>query len=77
VKSFEECVAWARLHFQEYFHNRVAQLTFTFPEDATTSTGMPFWSAPKRFPTALNFDPKDESHASFMQVRLYFLKLCE
>ena len=26
------------------------QLIFTFPEDAATSTGAPFWSAPKRFP---------------------------
>ena len=44
------------------------QLVFTFPEDATTSTGAPFWSAPKRFPRALNFDAKDEAHASFVQV---------
>ena len=59
---------WARLRFQDYHHNRIAQLTFTFPEDASTSTGAPFWSAPKRFPHVLNFDGKDPSHASFVQV---------
>ncbi|KXZ53041.1 hypothetical protein GPECTOR_8g406 [Gonium pectorale] len=53
---------------QDYFHNRIAQLTYTFPEDATTSTGAPFWSAPKRFPRPLNFDPADAAHASFVQA---------
>jgi ubiquitin-activating enzyme E1 len=48
--SFEECVAWARLRFQDYFHDRIAQLIHTFPESAATSTGAPFWSPPKRFP---------------------------
>ncbi len=56
------------MRFQDYFHNRIAQLTFTFPEDASTSTGAPFWSAPKRFPRALDFDATDASHASFVQV---------
>ena len=38
------------------------QLTFTFPEDASTSTGTPFWSAPKRFPRPLQFSATDSSH---------------
>ena len=45
--SFEDAVAWARRKFQHQFYDRVAQLTFTFPEDARTSTGALFWSAPK------------------------------
>lgn len=47
---------------------RCTQLVYTFPEDAATSTGTPFWSAPKRFPTALVFDAADASHASFVQA---------
>ncbi|EFJ51834.1 hypothetical protein VOLCADRAFT_79505 [Volvox carteri f. nagariensis] len=66
--TFEQCIAWARLRFQDYFHNRIAQLTYTFPEDATTSTGAPFWSAPKRFPRPLNFNPADPAHAAFVQA---------
>lgn len=66
--TFEQCIAWARMRFQDYFHNRIAQLTYTFPEDATTSTGAPFWSAPKRFPRPLNFDPNDKAHAAFVQA---------
>ncbi|GJN10598.1 hypothetical protein PR202_ga28705 [Eleusine coracana subsp. coracana] len=36
--TFEDCITWARLKFEDYFSNRVKQLTFTFPEDAATST---------------------------------------
>lgn len=34
---------------QQQFHDRIAQLVYTFPEDAVTSTGSLFWSAPKRY----------------------------
>jgi ubiquitin-activating enzyme E1 len=40
---------------QHHYHDRIAQLVYTFPEDALTSTGASFWSAPKRFPHALDF----------------------
>uniref|UniRef100_A0A0E0EGH2 E1 ubiquitin-activating enzyme n=1 Tax=Oryza meridionalis TaxID=40149 RepID=A0A0E0EGH2_9ORYZ len=52
--------------FEDYFSNRVKQLTFTFPEDAATSTGAPFWSAPKRFPRPLQFSVADPSHIHFI-----------
>jgi ubiquitin-activating enzyme E1 len=68
VASFHDCIAWARLKFQDYFHNRIAQLVFTFPEDATTSTGAPFWSAPKRFPKALDFNPTDATMSTLVQA---------
>jgi ubiquitin-activating enzyme E1 len=44
----------------------VKQLTFTFPEDAMTSSGAPFWSAPKRFPRPLEFSSADPSHLNFL-----------
>lgn len=44
------------------------QLIFTFPEDAATSTGAPFWSAPKRFPQPLNFSSADPSHLHFIMA---------
>ncbi|EMS51846.1 Ubiquitin-activating enzyme E1 3 [Triticum urartu] len=52
--------------FEDYFSNRVKQLTFTFPEDAATSTGAPFWSAPKRFPHPVQFSAVDSSHIQFI-----------
>ena len=44
------------------------QLIFTFPEDASTSTGAPFWSAPKRFPQPLQFSTSDPSHLHFVMA---------
>ncbi|GER34712.1 ubiquitin-activating enzyme 1 [Striga asiatica] len=67
-ESFQDCITWARLKFEDYFANRVKQLTFTFPEDAATSTGAPFWSAPKRFPRPLQFSNTDPSHLHFVMA---------
>ena len=53
---------------QMHFHDRIAQLVYTFPEDAPTSTGALFWSAPKRFPRALDWSAADPSHAAFVQA---------
>ncbi|XP_059626436.1 ubiquitin-activating enzyme E1 1-like [Cornus florida] len=61
-ETFQDCITWARIRFEDYFANRVKQLIFTFPEDAATSTGAPFWSAPKRFPRPLQFTTGDSSH---------------
>lgn len=44
------------------------QLTFTFPEDSSTSTGAPFWSAPKRFPRPLQFSSTDPGHVHFIMA---------
>ncbi|CAH9073316.1 unnamed protein product [Cuscuta europaea] len=67
-KTFENCISWARHRFEDYFANRVKQLIFTFPEDAATSTGAPFWSAPKRFPQPLQYSSKDQSHLHFIMA---------
>ena len=54
--------------FEDYFVNRVKQLIYTFPEDAATSTGAPFWSAPKRFPHPLQFSSSDLGHLLFLMA---------
>ncbi|XP_078436471.1 ubiquitin-activating enzyme E1 2-like [Wolffia australiana] len=64
--TFQDCIAWARLRFEDYFCNRVKQLTFTFPEDAVTGSGLAFWSAPKRFPSPLWFSADDLGHLCFV-----------
>lgn len=65
-ETFEDCISWARQKFEDYFSNRVKQLTYTFPENATTSGGALFWSAPKRFPKPLEFNSNDPSHMSLI-----------
>ncbi|KAJ7299330.1 hypothetical protein O6H91_Y249200 [Diphasiastrum complanatum] len=79
--TFEDCIVWARKRFEDYFSNRIKQLIFTFPEDATTSSGVPFWSAPKRFPRPLEFNSADPAHLSFvaaasiLRAQLYGIKI--
>ena len=56
------------MFLQSHFHDRIAQLVYTFPEDAVTSTGSLFWSPPKRFPHPLVFKAVDPGHAAFVQA---------
>ncbi|KAJ4840511.1 E1 ubiquitin-activating protein [Turnera subulata] len=67
-QTFQDCITWARLKFEDYFVSRVKQLIYTFPENAATSTGAPFWSAPKRFPRPLEFSAADPSHLQFIMA---------
>lgn len=64
--TFEECISWARLEFEKKFTNDIKQLLYNFPKDAVTSTGSPFWSGPKRAPSAAVFDINDENHFNFI-----------
>jgi len=66
--SFDDCMKSARQKFAVYFHDKIAQLVYTFPEDAVTSSNTLFWSAPKRFPHAVEFDAADAQHASLVQA---------
>jgi ubiquitin-activating enzyme E1 len=54
--SFEDCVVWARLKFEELFNNQIRQLLYNFPPDQVTSSGTKFWSGSKRCPKPLTFD---------------------
>ncbi|KAK7060226.1 E1 ubiquitin-activating protein [Paramarasmius palmivorus] len=64
--TFEECIQWARLRFEERFNNEIRQLLFTFPKDAVTDSGQPFWSGPKRAPDPITFDSNNPLHLSFI-----------
>jgi len=64
--SFDQCVAWARIKFEEFFNNNIQQLLYNFPLDMITSTGAPFWSGPKRAPKPIVFDPNNQLHLDFV-----------
>ncbi|XP_014678413.1 PREDICTED: ubiquitin-like modifier-activating enzyme 1 Y [Priapulus caudatus] len=64
--TFEDCIAWARLQFQEHYYNTITQLLYNFPPDQTTSSGAPFWSGPKRCPHAIRFDINNAMHVDFV-----------
>jgi ubiquitin-activating enzyme E1 len=64
--SFEECIVWARLQFEEKYSNSIRQLLYSLPKDAVTNTGQPFWSGPKRAPDPLIFDSNDPVHLDYI-----------
>ena len=64
--SFEACVKWARLHWQDNYHNSIEQLLFNFPRDQLTSSGVPFWSGPKRCPHALTFSTENPTYVEYV-----------
>lgn len=64
--TFEECIIWARLQFEEKFSNEIKQLLHSLPKDAVTSSGQLFWSGPKRAPDPLTFDPNEVSRKIFV-----------
>lgn len=81
--SFEACIHWARLQFEDLFSNNIKQLCFNFPEDMITSTGAPFWSGTKRAPIPITFDATSSLHYDFivaaanLQATVYGLKGCQ
>ena len=64
--TFNDCVAWARLHWQENYHNNIEQLLYNFPRDQLTSSGVPFWSGPKRCPHSLNFSTENQTYVDYV-----------
>ncbi|KAK6625245.1 E1 ubiquitin-activating protein [Polyplax serrata] len=65
-RSFEDCVAWARNHWQEQYNNQIRQLLFNFPPNQVTSSGQLFWSGPKRCPVPLEFNSQDPLHIDYI-----------
>lgn len=64
--TFEACIVWARLKFEENYNNTIRQLLFSLPEDAVTSSGTPFWSGPKRAPKPIKFDSSNPIHMEYI-----------
>merc|ERR1712137_532245 len=64
--SFEDCIRWSRLRFEEFFNNSIKQLLFNFPHDLITSSGTPFWSGAKKAPNPIEFDPDNQLHMNFI-----------
>mmetsp|Transcript_24692 Transcript_24692/g.54372 ORF Transcript_24692/g.54372 Transcript_24692/m.54372 type:complete len:1053 (-) Transcript_24692:85-3243(-) len=71
--AFEDCVAWARLKFEDLFNNQIRQLLHNFPQDQVTSAGSKFWSGSKRCPVALNFDLDQKCEDAEMLNHLDFI----
>lgn len=66
TQSFDACVALAVQQFNDFFDYSIRDLLFTFPLDAKDKEGNPFWSGPKRAPTAIAFDAQNPLHLNFV-----------
>jgi ubiquitin-activating enzyme E1 len=66
--TFEDCIIWARQQFEKQYNNAIQQLLYNFPKDATTSSGLLFWSGPKRAPDPLKFDYNNSTHFTFVEA---------
>lgn len=65
--NFEEAVGVAANVFYQYFRNDILQLLYTYPLDAKTKDGKPFWKLPKRPPHPIEaIIPEDPLHATFI-----------
>eukprot|EP00056_Hartaetosiga_gracilis_P012248 m.194705 g.194705 ORF g.194705 m.194705 type:complete len:1260 (-) comp13661_c0_seq1:157-3936(-) len=64
--TIEMCVglAWKQMH--TFFRDNILDLVATFPVDAKTKSGEPFWSGHKMFPKEFKFDPNNDLHVSFL-----------
>uniref|UniRef100_A0A672PUU7 E1 ubiquitin-activating enzyme n=1 Tax=Sinocyclocheilus grahami TaxID=75366 RepID=A0A672PUU7_SINGR len=66
--SWEDCVAWARNHWQCQYNNNIRQLLHNFPPDQLTTSGAPFWSGPKRCPHPLEFSTNNDLHMDYIMA---------
>eukprot|EP01105_Mastigella_eilhardi_P027953 TRINITY_DN890_c0_g1_i1.p1 TRINITY_DN890_c0_g1~~TRINITY_DN890_c0_g1_i1.p1 ORF type:complete len:1097 (-),score=334.49 TRINITY_DN890_c0_g1_i1:94-3342(-) len=69
--SFEQCVQLAVDEFHKQYVNRIRDLTYSFPENASkkdevTQEEVPFWSGTKRFPHHALFDKADAAHRDYV-----------
>eukprot|EP01091_Cochliopodium_minus_P012916 TRINITY_DN402_c0_g1_i14.p1 TRINITY_DN402_c0_g1~~TRINITY_DN402_c0_g1_i14.p1 ORF type:complete len:1062 (-),score=352.53 TRINITY_DN402_c0_g1_i14:167-3286(-) len=64
--TWEKCVEESRHMFEKNFNHKAKQLLYLFPLDAKDSEGAPFWAPPKRPPTAIEFDIKNDIHFKFI-----------
>ena len=71
--NFEDCIKWARSHFEQQYSHQIQQLLFNFPADQLTSSGAKFWSGPKRCPKPSVFDIDNDTHYEYL-VALSYLR---
>ncbi|XP_067302477.1 ubiquitin-like modifier-activating enzyme 1 isoform X1 [Pseudorasbora parva] len=67
-RNWEDCVAWARNHWQCQYNNNIRQLLHNFPPEQLTSSGAPFWSGPKRCPHPLEFSTNNDLHMDYIMA---------
>ncbi|XP_074770259.1 ubiquitin-like modifier-activating enzyme 7 isoform X3 [Athene noctua] len=65
-RDWQDCVRWARRHWQSRYHNAIAQLLHTLPPDHEASPGVPFWTGNRSCPHPLTFNPNNDTHLEYI-----------
>ncbi|KAM6248192.1 ubiquitin-like modifier-activating enzyme 7 isoform 2-T2 [Spheniscus humboldti] len=65
-RDWQDCVHWARRHWQSCYHDAITQLLHTFPPEHETSPGVPFWAEDRSCPHPLTFDPDNDTHLEYI-----------
>ncbi|XP_006892954.1 PREDICTED: ubiquitin-like modifier-activating enzyme 7 [Elephantulus edwardii] len=65
-QTWQDCVKWARGHWQLCFHDNITQLLRTFPQEKMLEDGTLFWSGPKQCPQPLEFDANQDMHLLYV-----------
>ncbi|XP_042655324.1 ubiquitin-like modifier-activating enzyme 7 isoform X2 [Tyto alba] len=65
-RDWQDCVRWARRHWQSRYHDAIAQLLHFFPPEHETSPGVPFWAGDRICPHPLTFDPDNDTHLEYI-----------
>jgi ubiquitin-activating enzyme E1 len=72
-QGIQECCKWAVDMFTENYYTSIIKLLDTFPSDHEISPGIKFWSAGKRCPKSIKFDPDNLQHFNYIKVTTYLL----
>uniref|UniRef100_A0A8B9J2L4 Ubiquitin-like modifier-activating enzyme 7 n=1 Tax=Amazona collaria TaxID=241587 RepID=A0A8B9J2L4_9PSIT len=64
-RDWQDCVRWARRHWQSCYHDAIAQLLHTFPLE---HPGVPFWTWDKTCPHPLIFNPDNDTHLEYIMA---------
>ncbi|XP_074692651.1 ubiquitin-like modifier-activating enzyme 7 isoform X3 [Strix aluco] len=65
-QDWEDCVRWARRHWQSRYHDAIAQLLHTLPPEHEASPGVPFWAGNRSCPHPLTFNPDNDTHLEYI-----------
>ncbi|KAL1479141.1 hypothetical protein MTO96_034839 [Rhipicephalus appendiculatus] len=65
-RVFDDCVAFARLRFQEQYDANIRELLRVHPKEQLTCKDTPFWSGTRRFPHPIEFDANNTLHMDYI-----------
>ncbi|XP_043374322.1 ubiquitin-like modifier-activating enzyme 7 isoform X8 [Dermochelys coriacea] len=67
-RNWQDCVCWARQHWESLYRHAILNLLHAFPPSHETSPGVPFWAGPKRCPRPLEFDCDNSTHMQYIMT---------